>query len=104
MQTLGGFLKKSMKSKSVLARQINPGLVCEFVNEKILELWGKMGQENAKAISFKNKLLKINCAHSVMAQELSFKKQRIINLVNEKFGNDSVIRAIIVQKGIERSE
>lgn len=104
MQRLGGFITKNMKTKSVLARQINAGLIVEFVNEQIKELWGKIGKDNAKAVSLKDKIVKINCAHSVMAQELQFKKQRIVDIVNEKFGSGTVIRVTIVQKGIEKEE
>jgi hypothetical protein len=104
MQRLGGFIKTNMKSKSVLARQINAGLVVEFVNEQIKTLWGKIGKDYAKAISLKDKILKINCGHSVMAQELTFKKQRIVDLVNEKFGSGTIIRITIVQKGIEKEK
>ena len=102
MDTLGKLLKTTMKSKSVLSRQISAGLIVEFVNEKIAELWGKIGQKQAKAVSYKGKRIKIHVANAVMASELRFKKQRIINFVNNKFGPDLVIDVNIMQKGVEK--
>ena len=102
MDTLGKLLKKTMKSKSTLSRQISAGLIVESVNEKIAELWGKIGQKQAKAVSYKGKRIKIHVANAVMASELRFKKQRIINFVNNKFGPDLVIDVNIVQKGVEK--
>ena len=102
MDTIGKLLRSSMKSKSTLSRQISAGLIVEFVNEKIAELWGNIGKKQAKAISFSNKRIKIACTSAVMASELKFKKQRIINSVNDKFGKDLVYDVNIVQKGVEK--
>ena len=88
--------------KSPLAGRITASLVVEFVNEEIKSLWGKKGAEQAKAISLKSQIVKITCANAMIGQEISFKKNSLTNSVNSKFGERTVKKIQIVQKGIEK--
>ncbi|NQT49310.1 DUF721 domain-containing protein [Candidatus Kuenenbacteria bacterium] len=88
--------------KSPLANQIRSSLVIEYANETIRQFWGKKGAEQAKAVSLKRQIIKIVCQNSIIAQELNFKKTKIIELVNQKFLADTVKKLQIVQKGIEK--
>lgn len=98
MDNLKSLIKKRFK-KSVLSQQIAASLIVEYADQKIREFWGNKGAEQAKAISLKSFVLKINCANSIIAQELGFKKNALIQRVNEKFPN-SIKRVNIVQRGI----
>ncbi|MEK7159014.1 MAG: DciA family protein [Patescibacteria group bacterium] len=98
MDNLKSIIKKRFK-KSVLSQQIAASLIVEYADQKIREFWGNKGAEQAKAVSLRSFILKINCSNSIIAQELGFKKNTLIRLINEKFPN-AVKRVNIVQKGI----
>jgi hypothetical protein len=102
MDNLKSIIKKRFK-KSTLSSQIQASLIVEYADQKIREFWGNKGAEQAKAVSLKSFVLKINCANSIIAQELGFKKNTLIQLVNEKFPN-SVKRLNIVQRGVVKYE
>ncbi len=84
--------------KSPMAKQITASLIIEFANKKISELWGKKGAEMARAVSLKKQILKIICQNAIIAQEISFKKNTIIEAVNQKFTQGTVKKINIVQK------
>lgn len=100
MDTLGKLLGSKM-GKSVLARQINAGLIIEYANELIVQHWGKFGKEKAEAISLKNHTLTVHVQVPIMAQEFKFKQNKFIHSINTKFGQVSVKRIKIVIKGLE---
>jgi len=93
-----------MKKKTVFAKQVQAGLVSEEANQIIQSLWGKIGKEQAWAISLKNNILKLGCANAIMAQELRFKQYKIQDQLNKKFGPNTVKRVKIVQKGVEKQD
>lgn len=57
--------------------------------------------EQARAVSLKRQIAKIICENSIIAQELNFKKNSMIDSANDKFGEGTVKKVKIVQKGIE---
>ena len=89
-------------SKGSLGRQVKASLMVEFANEKLKEFWGKAGAGQAKAISIKNFILTISCQNSIIAQEVNFKKTKLVDLINEKFGSTCVKKVKIVQRGVEK--
>ena len=88
--------------KKPLAKQIMAGMVVEFANGLMKEYWGKKGHELVRVISLKSQILKIETANSIIAQELNFKKNSIIEAINQKFGSQIVKKLKIVQTSIER--
>ena len=97
-------LMKERFGKSVLGRQVTASLLVEFVNEKIVEFWGKATLNQAHALSVKNGLLKIVCTNAIIAQELKLKQSDLIRTVENNFGSGTVKRVKIVQKGVEKEE
>jgi len=96
-----GNLMKERFGKSVIGRQVTAGLLVEFVNEKIKEMWGKAALNQAHALSVKNSLLKIVCSSAIMAQEINLRKGELLREIEKNFGGNAVKRVKIVQKGVE---
>lgn len=101
MDSLGNLLNKKLQFRTTLVKQVTASLVVEFANEKIKEFWGQKASEQGKAVSLSKAVLTINCTNSVMAQELKFKHNKLINEINNKFGVNTVKKLKIVQKGVE---
>jgi len=100
-----GNLMKERFGKSVIGRQVTAALLVEFVNEKIVEFWGKATLLNqAHALSVKNGMLKIVCSNSIIAQELKLRQSELIREIEKNFGVGAVKRVKIVQKGVEKEE
>jgi hypothetical protein len=104
MDTLGKLLNSKFTKKSTFHRQVKSGLVVEYANSLIQQQWGQLGAEQIKAVSLRSNKLKIHTTNSIVAQELKFKQNKIINGVNLKFGPNTVERINIVQKGVEQAE
>jgi len=104
MQRLSKLLNKKLQSKTTFAKQVQSGLVVEYANQVIRELWGNKGAKQAWAVSLKNNFLKLACSSAIMAQELRFKQYKIQDAINKKFSSNTVKRVKIVQKGVEKSE
>jgi len=86
-----------------LKNQVEAGLIIEFVNGAIKEIWGEKVQSKIKAVSFVNGNLKIRVMNSLLAQEVKFKTKRINDLVNQKFSVK--LRQIqVVQNLVENSD
>jgi hypothetical protein len=102
MDKISGLMFKSFAAKTNVARHVQANMVCEFVNGKIAEFWGKKGGEQAKAISLKSNVLTFHCANPVMAQELRFKQGKFMEEVNKKYGERTVKKVKIVQKGLDQ--
>ena len=101
MESLGNLLNKQVGKKSVFVEQVTASLVVEFVTARIQEFWGIKAAEMAKVVSLKKGVLAISCINSIIAQEIKFKHNKLINATNEKFGKDTVKKLKIVQKGVE---
>lgn len=104
METIGQCLKNRLRQKSTLAKQVQASLIVEFANEKIVEFWGKKGAEQARAVSLKSQILKIHCDNSIIAQEMNFKKMRLLSCLEKKFGGGAVQKLKIVQSGAAKRE
>lgn len=101
MERLNFIIRKAYPQKSPLARQAQAGLVVQFVNQKIKELWGQKAQAQARALHLKSGVLTVACQHAVMAQELRFKESRIKQMVAEKFPGNVLRKFKIITKTIE---
>tara|TARA_B100000902_G_C27319847_1_gene923637 strand:- start:1054 stop:1347 length:294 start_codon:yes stop_codon:yes gene_type:complete len=69
-------------------------------NVKIQSLWEKTMGSNVNSytteINLKNKTLYVNLSSSVLRQELSYGKQKIIDLLNDEIG-ESVVTKIVLR-------
>jgi len=88
-------------AKKPLMKQIEAGLVVEAANKILIKLWGAQIDKMAKALSLKRGTLTFECANSVISQEIRFKERSIIKTLREKFGETSVQKVKITQKGVE---
>lgn len=95
MDQVGKILAKKNKN-SPLMRGIQASLAVEFFHELMKNEWGSQIEELARAISLKNKILTIACLNSVMANEIKMREDKFVNLINEKFGIDTVERLKIM--------
>ncbi|MBI5076978.1 DUF721 domain-containing protein [Candidatus Falkowbacteria bacterium] len=101
-EQLGSIMKNLMAGTNI-AKQVQKALIVEFANELINEFWGKCGGRQAKAISVKNGLLKIECQNSIIAQEIALKKNKFIERINEKFGAAAVLKIKTTLKAVADS-
>ncbi len=73
-----------------VGRQIEAAIVVEKFNQILSEIFGENILKRAKAASFKNKVLTVNCLSSVLAQEIYLKRQKIITELNRRLGREVV--------------
>tara|TARA_B100000780_G_scaffold143629_1_gene100500 strand:- start:352 stop:645 length:294 start_codon:yes stop_codon:yes gene_type:complete len=87
--------------KSVLNNLIdNNSLNSGLNNVKVQSLWEKTMGFNVNSytneIHLKNKTLYVSLSSSVLRQELSYGKQKIISLINEEIG-EKIINKIVLR-------
>jgi len=104
MQGLKKILSSSFSNRTTLRKQVEAGLIVEYVNQLICEFWGKKGQEQAKAKFIKNKILTILTANSAIAQEIKFKQNKIKDLVNDKYKNRVINQLKIIPGGFDKED
>ncbi|KKR07566.1 MAG: hypothetical protein UT32_C0009G0027 [Parcubacteria group bacterium GW2011_GWC2_39_14] len=104
MQGISGILKSTFNKRSVLSKQVQSGMIVEFVNELIHEYWGKKGAEQAKAKFIKNKILTIFTVNAGMSQEIKFKQNKILETVNTRFDERVLNQLKIVAGGIDKGD
>lgn len=97
-------MSSTFSKRSVLSKQIHASLIVEYASELIQEFWGKDGRKQAKGLHLKKNVLTIAASNSLIAQELKFKQNKIIKSINEKFGDDTIKKIIIVQKAIDKKD
>ena len=87
--------------KSVLNKLINNNSLSSGLNNvKVQSLWEKTMGVNVNSytteIYLKNKTLYVSLSSSVLRQELSYGKQKIIDLINDEIGT-KVINKIVLR-------
>lgn len=89
MQHIKSILNKYIQ-KSGLSKDIETALVIkEF--EKLLEKeFGTNIGKKAKPLYIKNKILTVACLSSVMVQEINFKKDTLINKINQNLKKEAL--------------
>tara|TARA_E500000331_G_scaffold280945_1_gene274286 strand:- start:14 stop:307 length:294 start_codon:yes stop_codon:yes gene_type:complete len=87
---------KAVLNKFIEKNSLNSGLD----NVKVQSLWKRTMGKNVNSytydINLKNKTLYVSLSSSVLRQELSYGKEKIIDLINEEFGQ-SVVKKIILR-------
>jgi len=92
MEHISKFLGKRIK-QSGFSQQVKTSLIIEEFEKKIKEIFGANLSKKIKPLYIKNRILTIACLSSVMAQEISFKKNEIIEAINKIF-KEEVLREI----------
>jgi len=82
---LSGHLKKAG-----IGRQIEAAIVIEKFNKILEEIFGEKILKRVRAVSFRNKVLTINCLSSVLIQEIYLKRYKIIKELNKRLGEEIV--------------
>ena len=86
---------KSVLNNLIDKNSLNSGLN----NVKIQSLWKKTMGVNVNSytneINLKNKTLYVSLSSSVLRQELSYGKEKIINLINEEIGTKIINKIVL---------
>jgi hypothetical protein len=77
------------------SKSLNSGLN----NVKVQKLWEQTMGSNVnsytKEVNLKDKTLYISLSSSVLRQELSYGKQKIVDLINEEIGNEIITKIVL---------
>lgn len=97
-------MKRNFKSKSVKtildnmisgSNSLNSGLN----NVKVQKIWEQTMGSNVnsytKEVNLKNKTLYISLSSSVLRQELSYGKQKIVDLINKEIGDEIITKVVL---------
>ena len=97
-------MKRNFRSKSVKtildnmisgSNSLNSGLN----NVKVQKIWEQTMGSNVnsytKEVNLKNKTLYISLSSSVLRQELSYGKQKIVDLINKEIGNEIITKIVL---------
>ena len=97
-------MKRNFKSKSIKtildnmisgSKSLNSGLN----NVKVQKLWEQTMGSNVnsytKEVNLKDKTLYISLSSSVLRQELSYGKQKIVDLINKEIGNEIITKIVL---------
>ena len=97
-------MKRNFKSKSIKtildnmisgSNTLNSGLN----NVKIQKLWVETMGTNVNSytneVVLKNKTLYVNISSSVLRQELSYGKQKIVELLNKEIGSEIITKVVL---------
>jgi len=78
MNNLSEIFEKRLNQMG-LKRRVDAALVCEAFDKAVLEVFGKAGQRNVKAISFKESVLKVGVTSSSWASEISLRQLELVD-------------------------
>ncbi|MBT3442517.1 MAG: DUF721 domain-containing protein [Flavobacteriaceae bacterium] len=97
-------MKRNFESKSIKiildnlitgSKSLNSGLN----NVKVQKLWQETMGSNVnsytKEITLKNKTLYVSLSSSVLRQELSYGKQKIVDLINKEIGGEIITKIVL---------
>lgn len=79
--------------RAKIKRELRANEVCRLYTGVVREIVSERAAQKSKAISLRNKVLKVAVLSSVWAQELELYKHRIILKINKRVGED-VVRGI----------
>ncbi len=90
MLPIKSLISKFLKRKEI-KQQLEAVKVCEITNRILKEAFDT---DQAKAAFFKNSIIQINCANSVLSNEIQLRKQGIKNRINKEL-EESVVKDIV---------
>jgi len=89
MEHIKKLLAKRLK-QSGFSQQVKTSLIIENFEKIIREIFGPNISKKIKPLYLKDKVLTVACLSSVVAQELNFKKNEIINDIWLKLGEETI--------------
>jgi len=95
MEHIKNLLSKRVR-QSGLSSSIQNALVIEEFVKIVQEIWGDKIAKKIKPIYLKNKKMIVSCSNSVIAQDVNFNRDRIIESLNNKFNAEVVQKVILV--------
>lgn len=90
-QKLSAILPKTIK-RAGISRQIEASMVCEAADEAVKRIFGEELARQARALYFKDNWLTLAVLSSVLAQEIRFREDEIMRVLNGRFGQGTVGR------------
>ncbi len=88
-------LKKQLNKKG-LAKSVQAALVCDALEEWIDKNLPQDLKKDLEVISFRDGVLKVRVASSVISQELKLKHSDILEYIKNKSGEDIVKKIVFV--------
>ncbi len=76
MGNLGSVFEKRINQLG-LKKRLDAAMVCEAFDKSIQEVFGEHGVKNAKAISYKDNVLKVEVSSSAWAQEINLRQMEL---------------------------
>ncbi|PIT93771.1 hypothetical protein COU00_02560 [Candidatus Falkowbacteria bacterium CG10_big_fil_rev_8_21_14_0_10_43_11] len=73
-----------------VSRQVEAATVVELFNKLAPEILGEAISRSAKAIYIRNNILTVECASSLIMQELRYREPEIIQAINKQAGGQAV--------------
>lgn len=73
MGNLGDIFEKRLAHLGI-KKQVDAAMICEAFDKAVLDVFGKTGAKNVRAISFKNSTLKVGVTSSAWANEVSLRQ------------------------------
>ncbi len=95
-------LKKILETKSGgMMKSVAAAVVVDFSDQILINELGADNVGRIKTQSINNGVLTIYVDGSVLAQEVKFYESELLEQINNKFGENTVIKLKIVQKQVE---
>ena len=88
---LDKLLDKTIK-KSGISEKVQAALLLDEFDGIVKEIFGHKITNKVKPLYVKNKILTIACLSSIVAQEIKFKEERIVDELNKKATSHSIDR------------
>ena len=93
-------LNDNLKIKDVLKEFVNKNNLQDGLNKvDVKDAWenlmGKGVNNYTKSVSLKNNTLYVTLSSSVLREELSYGKEKIINMLNEELGKELIKKLIL---------
>ncbi len=90
MKLIGSILERH--SKAGMFQGVSAAMAIEIAEQVLEKAWGAKIKEYAKPLYVKHRTMAIACISSVIAQEIRFREAEIIKEINEKLGQEAVVK------------
>ena len=84
MQHIKDVLNRYLKQTG-LSKNIETALIIKEFEKLVKEAFGSNINKKIKPLYVKDKILRVACLSSVIVQEVNFKKEELIEKINQKF-------------------
>ncbi len=91
MKLIGSILERHANAGGMF-QGVSAAMALEIAEQVLLKAWGEKIKEYAKPLYVKHRIMAIACISSVIAQEIRFREAEIIKEINEKLGQEAVVK------------